>query len=157
MLSTPLGNLVIQKNGINMSYSILPQPLKVLEKSDYYVDARYLIKCEMIDINPGDVIKCFIDVEVTETYINGGECLALLDFYKDNTLLSLGAYEMLYHCDDNEKFGFDIEYIRNGLEVYFFDINHLDKFKLAISWMDLEDNRDTVSTWYASDPYLCNE
>lgn len=156
MLCTPLGNLVLEKNGINMPYSILPQPLRVLDKANYYVDERYLIKCEMIDIKPGDIIRCFIDGEA-EANINDGESLALVDFLKDNILLSLGAYDMLYHYDNNDKFGFDIRYIRNGLEVYFFDINYIDKFKLAISWMKLEDNRDADSTWYASDPYLCNE
>lgn len=157
MLHTPLGNVVIQKNGINMNYKAIPQPLKVIDKCNYYVDARYLLVVDTATIKSGDIIQCSIECKNIETDIDGGECLSLLNFRKDNILMSLGAYEVLYHYDDNKSFAFDICYIKNGLEAYFIDTQFVDKFKLAISWMKLHGERDEVSTWYASDPMLCDK
>lgn len=157
MLKTPLGELIIQKNGIKINYSVIQQPLKVMDKCNYYVDGRYLIVVDITTIKPGDRIKCFIDCQNVETDINGGECLSLLNFRKDNILVSIGAYEILYHYDDNKNFAFDVYYIENGLEAYFIDTQYVEKFRLAVSWMKLTDNRDEVSVWYASDPMLCNE
>lgn len=157
MFNTPLGNLVIQKDGKEIDYKLILQPLKVIEASNYYVDARYLIVVDTTTIKAGDTIKCFIDCENVETDINGGECLSLLDFTKDNILMSLGGYEILYHDDDCKSFAYDMHYIKNGLEAYFIDTKYVDKFRLAISWMELKDGREEISTWYASDPLLCTE
>ncbi|PRR85875.1 hypothetical protein [Clostridium luticellarii] len=156
MLNIPLGKLVVCKNDIKINYIVFPQPLKVIDKCNYYVDARYLILVDTRAIKAGDKIKCFIDCENVETYINGGEYLVLLDFIKDNVLISLGGYEILYNCDD-KNFAFDIYYIKNGLGVYFIDTKYVEKFKLAISWMNLETKRNELSTWYASDPFLCKK
>lgn len=156
MLNTPLGNLVIEKNGKEIDYKLIPQPLKVIKGSNYYVDARYLILVDTTTIKQGDTIKCFIDCENVEIDINGGECLSLLDFMKDNILMSLGGYEILYHYDDCKNFAYDMYYIKNGLETYFIDTQYVHKFRLAISWMEL-DGRNELSTWYASDPFLCNK
>lgn len=155
MLKTPFGNLRIQKNNIDLDYTLVPKSLRVIDKCDYYVDERYQILIKNIaDIKAGDILKCFIDIQDNvETNIDGGECLALLDFETEDIILSLGAYEMLYHFDDT-KFGFDINYMRNGLEVYFFDNNYTNEFKLAISWMKKREGSDLVSTWYASDPTI---
>jgi len=157
MLKTPFGNLVIHKNNVEIDYRVIPQSLKVIDKCNYYVDARYLILVDTATIKAGDRIKCFIDCGNIEADINGGECLTLLDFTKDNILMSLGGYEILYHYDDDKTFAFDMYYIKNGLETYFIDTQYAEKFRLAVSWMELKEERNQLSTWYASDPYLCEE
>lgn len=155
MLTTPLGKLIIEKNGKQIDYCIKPQPLKVNEKSNYYVDGRYLITIDTESIKSGDIVKCFIDCKDTETDVDGGEYLALLNFRKDNLLVSLGGYELLSHYYNNKIFGFDIYYIENGLEAYFIDTKYIETFKFAISWMEIKEGRDEIATWYASDPDLC--
>ncbi len=157
MLTTPLGNLIIQKNGIEMDYRTIPQSLTVIEASNYYVDARYLILVDTTTIKTGDVIRCFIDCENIETSINGGEYLVLLDFYKDNLLLRLGGYEILYHDYPEKMYAFDFSYMNNGLKAEFIDTQNVEKFRLAISWMDLTGDRDENATWYGSDPLMCDE
>lgn len=157
MLVTPLGNLIIEKNGQEIDYRIIPQSLTVIEQSNYYVDARYLILVDTATIKSGDVIKCFIDSENVKTSINGGEYLVLLDFYKDNLLLSLGGYEILYHDYPDKMYAFDFSYMNNGLEAKFIDTQNVDEFRLAISWMDLTGGRDENATWYGSDPLMCDE
>ncbi len=155
MLKTPLGNLIVQKNNIEIDYSVIPQPLRIFDKLNYYVDARYLIDIDTKTIKSGDTIKYFIDCKNVETDIDGGEYLALLNLRKNNLLMSLGVYEILYHSHKKD-FGFDICYIDNGLESYFIDNKYTEKFKLAISWIELKDDLDEISTWYASDPTLFN-
>lgn len=153
MLKTPIGNLLIQKNGFEIDYTVIAQPLRAIDNSDYFVDARYLILVDTKNINQGDTIKCFIDCDNVKTDIDGGEYLSLLNFRKDGNLISLGGYEVLYHSN-KRNFAFDMSYIENGLEAYFFDTNYLDKFRLAISWIKLESNVNELSTWFASDPSL---
>lgn len=156
MLKTPLGDLIVYKNDVEIDYMAIPQSLKVINKCNYYVDARYLILIDTTTIKSGDTIKCFVDCGNVQTYINGGECLTLLDFTKDNILMSLGGYEILYNYDDDDKtFAFDMYYIKNGLEAYFIDTEYVEKFRVAISWMELKEGCNQLSTWYASDPFLC--
>ncbi len=96
MLKTPLGNLIVQKNNIEIDYSAIPQPLRIFDKLNYYVDARYLIDIDTKTIKSGDTIKYFIDCKNVETDIDGGEYLALLNLRNNNLLMSLGVYEILY-------------------------------------------------------------
>jgi len=159
MLETPMGKLIIQKNSMDIDYRIIPQPLKVMDGCDYYVDARYLILIDTMAIKAGDIVKCFIECQNTETDIDGGEYLSLLNFRKDNILLSLGAFEIQYHLYDDKNVAFEITYIKDGLEAYFVDTQDVEKFRFAISWIDLKEedrDEDEAATWYGSDPLLCN-
>ena len=160
MLETPLGNLIIQKNGINIDYRIIPQALKVFDGCNYYVDARYLILIDTMAIKAGDIVKCFIECQNTEIDGADGEYLSLLNFRKGNILLSLGGYDMQARDHGYDKpIAFDIGHIENGLEAYFIDTQYVEDFRLAISWIKLkeeEQDDDDLPTWYGSDPMLCD-
>ncbi|MGL4913131.1 MAG: hypothetical protein ACRC3Y_11960 [Romboutsia sp.] len=156
MIKTPIGNLIVEKNGEVIEYRAIPQPLCVIEGCDYYVDARYLIRIDTTTIKAGDIVKCFIDCEDVTVDGNGGEMLALLDFYKDNFLVSLGGYEIL-EKELEKKFAFDLYQVEKGLEAYFIDTKYKEELKFAISWMDINSGIDENSTWYASDPDICHE
>ena len=154
MIITPFGDLILQKNDENIDYKANPQPLRVIEGSNYDVDARYLISFDKSIIEQEDIIKCFVDCQNVETDIDGGECLALLNFRKQNILMGLGAYEILYHSEE-KTVAFDVYYIGNGLEAHIIDKEHIERLEFAVSWMDATEGRDETAVWYASDPALC--
>jgi len=159
MLETPLGKLMLQKNNVAINYSVIPQKLMVIEKSNYLVDGRYLLKFDLNTIKEGDIIKCFIDNNNLNSDIDCGELLALINLRDNDIVLSIGAYDVSdeYYGRVQEKFAYEIRYLINGLEIEFIDLNYIEKCRIAISWMNVKENGDDIATWYASDPDLCEE
>ncbi|MEH6945144.1 hypothetical protein [Bacillus sp. JJ722] len=127
----------------------------VIEESNYLVDARYLIVPETKMIVPNDIIHCVIDGEGFETDIDDGEYLSLLNFRKDDLLLALGTHNVFYRYDFSGKhFWYEVEHLRNGLEIIVNDLERISCLKFAVSWMKLSEGRTETSVWYASDPVM---
>ncbi|MEG0857477.1 MAG: hypothetical protein RSG52_13465 [Terrisporobacter sp.] len=152
MLETPLGLLKVYKNNEIIEYGTSPLPLKPIEISSYEVDARYLIEIDKSKINPGDVIRFCIEIDIRPE-VDGGDCLVEAMFESDDLFLALGGYDINNH-EDKYKIAYTFSVIDNGLEAKFIDLQYIDDFLVAIAWSNTEKDDYYTSVWFSADPCI---
>ncbi len=148
MLKTPIGIIDVLINGKSNYYKSIELINSV---KNFSVDGRYKV---IVDIPINKVHDLVIECKLFEFtgdnakgYIESGERLALISFYRDNIKLSIGV--------EDETNNVKCSYIDYGLKVILSKEAHLQQIIFGIAWVSMRDKEvEDIYTWFAADPTL---
>ena len=144
MLITPLGKIVIIKNGIEINYTPIKFKPDLNALKDKPFNDIYRIT---VQIQPHDTISCkLVPNEVLESYVASGEDLACIIITKDKTELAIGGLDEIYNFECSYlKFGLMYENIESSVQK--------KEVVFGISWVT-DAYKGDIRTWFASDPSM---
>ena len=146
MLETPLGKIIIAKNGKALEYEAKKHEADIAVIKDNPIAGCYRI---YIDYEENDAISCELlsNFELTKGN-SGGENYSCKVFQKDCLELTIGSFDEINDstcvCDFTEN-GIVFEKLTKG---------KTNQLVFGVSWVvDLKE--DDNRTWFASDPTYC--
>ena len=154
MLNTPLGNILVSKDGKLIDYNYK----KInLDKNCEELDGRYVIEINFEPDGNEHIIKCFIEDYISniDDGINSGERLELYTFNNDNYELSIGM-EAIIGIGLND-YDYDAEYYNDGVSYNILNKTKTKKYVFGVAWINKDkiiDMDNETSTWYGADPTL---
>lgn len=146
MLETPLGKIIITKNGKVLGYEAKKHELDISVVKDNPIAGCYRI---YIDYEENDTISCELLPNSKLTKGNsGGENYSCKVFQKDCLELTIGTFDEINNCTCV------CDFLENGIVFENLTKGKIKQLVFGISWVvDLQE--DDNRTWFASDPTYC--
>jgi hypothetical protein len=154
-LVTPLGNVKIYDNHIEIEYKVV----KLDEDSNVFPDinGRYKIIVEYENDKFPHLIYCTlegIDSSKAEYENESGERLECKAIYQDNIKLSIGIECDTCHLDGERisSYDYDSIYLNNGIGYYILPPTKSQSLIFGIAWIRDYNETNEFQTWYGADP-----
>lgn len=157
MLTTPLGNIIIEIDNKSIPYDAVPLPI---DESFKDVEGRYCIWVSFIPDGHKHTITCSIkNYHPTEKdCVEPGEHLELKSFYHESHKLSIGMEGDSGYLPDGSRlsddYDYDNEYTANGVKYVIFPGTVSTRYAFGIAWIDADKDANGIQTWVAADPTI---
>jgi hypothetical protein len=148
MLNTPLGAFKIVINGQDYDFEAIELP-KIEQR--FSVDGRYRIIVNLEAYkNQDTILEGVLDITVNDninTTPETGEKLALISFWNDNFILSVGFEGDIDF--PNVKY----KYLNDRIQIFIPRETEVKSIPCNIAWLDMEDPEyESSYTWLAAAP-----
>ena len=116
------------------------------------VNGRYVIQYEYKGDQRYQEITCCIPSLDVKGFIESGERLEAISFYKNDVKLTIGAEGEF--SDFPECIDFSGNYLRNGIQYVTHPTTADKKFKFGVCWIQPVTEENDTQTWFGADPTL---
>lgn len=149
MLLTPLGAIKLFVNDEEVEFTAIKLDVE-LHCLD--VIGRYLIQYEYNSEIKNQEIKCCIPSMDVRGYIESGERLEAISFYKNDIKLTIGVEGEF--TDFPKYIDYSGGYLSNGIK-YVTNHSTADRnFSFGICWIQPLTEENDIQTWFGADPSL---
>ena len=155
MLKTPFGNIrmFLDKKEVEFNFFKIQNSKSFLKTETYSL--KYEFKKEKIDKINKHFLKCILETNFEyESYVETGERLEAISFEVNKGKLTIGTASGLSMAEvDGNGNEFDVEYLKNGIEIAIFEKTRHQIFSFGVSFLENENiNLESeVQTWLAAD------
>ncbi len=151
MLKTPFGNIRIflDKKEVEFNFSKIQNSKSFLKTETYSL--KYEFKKEKVDKINKHFLKCILETDFEyESYVESGERLEAISFEINNGKLTIGTTSGLSMAEfDGNNNDFDVEYLKNGIEIVIFKETVSQEFCFGISFLENMNLENEIQTWLA--------
>ncbi|BBM52799.1 hypothetical protein JMUB3935_1779 [Leptotrichia trevisanii] len=153
MLKTPFGNIrmFLDKKEVEFNFSKIRNSKSFLKTETYLL--KYEFKKEKVDKINKHFLKCILEIDFgCKSYIESGERLEAISFEINNEKLTIGTTSGLSMAEvDGNNNDFDVEYLKNGIEIAIFEKTRHQIFSFGVSFLENINVENEVQTWLAAD------
>ena len=153
MLKTPFGNIrmFLDKKEVEFNFSKIQNSKSFLKTETYSL--KYEFKKEKSDKIKKHFLKCILETNCEyESFVETGERLEAISFEVNRGKLTIGTTSGLSMAEvDGNNNDFDVEYLKNGIEIAIFEKTRHQIFSFGVSFLENINLENEVQTWLAAD------
>ena len=153
MLKTPFGNIrmFLDKKEVEFNFSKIQNSKSFLKTETYSL--KYQFKKEKADKIKKHFLKCILETNCEyQSYVETGERLEAISFEINKGKLTIGITSGLSMMKfDGNNNDFDVEYLKNGIEIAIFEKTRHQIFSFGVSFLENINLENEVQTWLAVD------
>ena len=151
MLKTPFGNIrmFLDKKEVEFNFSKIQNSKSFLKTETYSL--KYQFKKEKADKIKKHFLKCILETNCEyQSYVETGERLEAISFEINKGKLTIGITSGLSMMKfDGNNNDFDVEYLKNGIEIAIFEKTRHQIFSFGVSFLENINLENKVQTWLA--------
>ena len=153
MLKTPFGNIrmFLDKKEVEFNFSKIQNSKSFLKTETYSL--KYEFKKEKANKINKHFLKCILETNCEyESFVETGERLEAISFEVNRGKLTIGTTSGLSMAEvDGNNNDFDVEYLKNGIEIVIFEKTRHQIFSFGVSFLENINVENEVQTWLAAD------
>ena len=153
MLKIPFGNIrmFLDKKEVEFNFSKIQNSKSFLKTETYSL--KYEFKKEKVDKINKHFLKCILEIDFEcKSYVESGERLEAISFEINNEKLTIGTTSGVSMAEsDGNNNDFDVEYLKNGIEIAIFEKTRHQIFSFGVSFLENINLENEVQTWLAAD------
>ena len=153
MLKTPFGNIrmFLDKKEVEFNFFKIQNSKSFLKTETYSL--KYQFKKEKADKIKKHFLKCILETNCEyESFVETGERLEAISFEVNRGKLTIGTTSGLSMAEvDGNNNDFDVEYLKNGIEIAIFEKTRHQIFSFGVSFLENVNVENEIQTWFAVD------